>query len=182
MTFNSGQRLKASDLDANMPQLLGSTVLTANAANMPITIPAGYNHLEAIYTARKSVGGGGGFVWLQFNGDNAAHYQWENQIGNGAPGTSGASLVTFIQVGLLAGSSDIAGYFASGRITVGNISSTSAAKTVDATSTLVCSGTTYYKAMFGGVWNQAAAITQVTLIPDAGAFVAGSSLSIYGWG
>lgn len=181
MPFTAGQRLQASQLNANMPQLLGSTILTGAATSMTIPIPAGFNHLEAISTARKSVGGGGAFCWLQFNGDNAAHYQWENQLGNSAPGNSGAALTTFIQVGLLAGLSDTAGYFATGRITVGNISSTSAAKTVDSTSTLICNGTTYYKASFGGVWNQAAAINSVTLLPDAGSFVAGSSLSLYGW-
>lgn len=162
-------------------QLLYSTVLTSSQASIPISIPAGFNHIQAIYTVRKDVGGGGAFAWMQFNGDTAAHYQWQNQIGNGAPGTSGASLTTFMQMGLCAGASDTAGYFATGTFLVSNVSSTSVAKSLTSAATLICNGTTYYQAQFGGIWNQSAALTSITLLPDAGNLVAGSSISVYGW-
>ena len=173
--------LLAQNLQNSSPVKLGSTILTAPAATMSLPITAGYNHLEAIYTVRKDTGGGGAFTWMQLNGDSAAHYQWVNQIGNNATGTSGAALVTFWQMGLCAGLSDTANYFATGRFSIGNVSSPTVAKNFDSTSSLICNTTTYYKASFGGVWNQTAALTSVTLLPDSGNFVAGSSLSIYGW-
>jgi hypothetical protein len=179
--FTAGQRLLASQLNANMPQLLSSTVLTVSQPFITAAIPTGFNHLEGVFTTRKDVGGGGAFCWMQFNADTAAHYQWENVVG-GVAGNSGASLVTIIQMGLCAGASDTTGYFASGKFSIGNVSSTAIAKSMVANSALACSGSTYYTATHGGVWNQAAAITTVTLLPDAGNFVAGSALSIYGWG
>lgn len=162
-------------------QLVYSTVLSSSQASIVAPIPAGFNHLQGIYTVRKDVGGGGAFCWMQFNGDSGLHYQWENQIGNNAPGTSGSALVGFMQMGLLAGASDTTGFFATGTFAIGNVSSGSVAKSMTSASSLICSGTTYYQATFGGVWNQANALTSVTLLPDAGNFVAGSSLSIYGW-
>lgn len=182
MPFVAGQLLKASQLNANMPQLLGSTVLSAPQTSITLTVPAGFNHIEAIFTARKDAGGGGGFCWMRFNGDTGNNYQWVNQISNNATGTSGASLVNYMQMGLCAGLSDTANYFATGHFTVGNISSTTATKPLESASSLVCNTTTYYKASFGGIWNSTAAITSITLLPDAGNLVAGSSLSIYGWG
>lgn len=183
MSYAAGQRLTAAALNtslASVPQLIGSTILTSSQPSISISGITGFNHIEAIYTARKDVGGGGAFCWIQFNGDTAAHYQWENVIG-GVAGNSGASLVTIIQTGLCAGSSDTAGYFANGRFSIGNIASTTVAKSLVANSALTCSGTTYYTATHGGTWNQAAALTSITLLPDAGNLVAGSSLSIYGW-
>lgn len=182
MTSTWEALLLAQNLQNSSPVKLGSTILTGPSPTMSLPITAGYNHLEAIYTTRKDSGGGGAFTWMRLNGDSANDYQWVNQIGNNATGTSGSTLVNYWQMGLCAGLSDTAGYFATGRFTIGNISSTSVAKNFDATSSLVCNTTTYYKASFGGVWNQTAAVTSVTLIPDTGGnFVAGSSLSIYGW-
>lgn len=165
----------------NPQQLVFSTVLTSSQASISIPVPSGFNHLQGIYTARKDVGGGGAFTRMQFNGDTSNHYQWVNQIGNTAPGNSGASLVGFIQMGLLAGASDSTGYFATGTFTIGNVSSSSIANSMTASATLICSGTTYYQATFGGARNQAIPITSLTFMPDAGNFVAGTAVSVYGW-
>lgn len=179
-TFEALLLAQLTYLQSNTPILLGSTVLTASQASISLNIPSGFNHIEGIYTARKDVGGGGAFTWMRFNGDSSAHYQWENLVDTTA-NNSGASLVNILQMGLCAGAADTANYFASGRFSVGNISSTAIAKSLAGNSSLTCSTSTYYTATHGGTWNQTSAITQVTLLPDAGNLVAGSSLSIYGW-
>lgn len=166
---------------ANPAWRLGSVVLAAPAPLIRIPIPVGFNHLQGIYTARKSVGGGGAFCWMRLNDDAGNHYQWENVVG-AVTQNSGASLVAFMQMGLCAGASDTANYFGSGEFTIGNVSSTTTAKQIAARGSLTCSTSTYYAATHGGTYNQAAApITSVTLLPDAGTLIAGSSLSIYGW-
>lgn len=163
------------------PQLIKQVLLTASQPSITINVPAGPNNLYGVYTARKDAGGGGAFTWMRFNGDSNAHYQWVNQIGNNAPGTSGPSLLGYIQMGLCAGASDTAGYFGTGTFLIGNSSSTSVAKSLCSTASLICNGTTYYLSEFGGVWNQAAAIASVTLLPDSGNLVANSSFALYGW-
>lgn len=168
-------------LQNSTPIKIGSTILTASQPSIPISIPAGqFNHLEGIFTARKDTGGGGAFTWMRFNGDAANDYQWENLVG-ATPQNSGASLVSFMQMGLCAGAGDTANYFATGRFSIGNVSSTTVAKQLRSSASLTCSTTTYYTANFGGTWDQTAAINTVTLLPDAGNLVAGSSLSVYGW-
>lgn len=179
-TFEALLLAQLTYLQQSTPVKIGSTVLTASQPSIPLAVPAGFSHIEGIYTARKDVGGTGAFTWMQFNSDTSAHYQWENLVGS-ATGNSGASLVTFMQMGLCAGASDTANYFGSGRFSIGNVSSTTAAKQLAANSSLTCSTTTYYTATHGGTWNQTAAINQVTLLPDAGNLVAGSSLELYGW-
>lgn len=161
------------------PRLISSTVLAGTQASITVSVPSGFNYLQGVFTARKNSGGGGAFCWMQFNGDTSAHYQWQNLVDTTAS-TSGASLVTIMQVGLCAGASDTANYFATGTFTIGNASSTAVAKSYTSNSGLTCSTTTYYTSIHGGVWNQTSAITSVTLMPDAGSFIAGSSFSLYG--
>lgn len=163
------------------PQLIKQVVLTLSQPSITIPVPAGPNNLHGIYTARKDTGGGGAFCWMRFNNDSSAHYQWDNQIGNNAPGTSGASLLTYLQMGLCAGASDTAGYFGVGSFSIGNSSSAAVAKSIHSTASLICNGTTYYLSEFGGVWNQAAALTSITLLPDSGNLVANSTFALYGW-
>jgi hypothetical protein len=162
-------------------QRIAGRVLTSSQASITLSVPAGFSSIYGVYTARKDTGGGGAFTWMRLNGDAANDYQWVNQIGNSAPGTSGALLVDHWQMGLCAGLSDTATYFATGNFTIANASSTATAKPFDASSSLVCSTTTYFKASHGGVWNSTAAVTSVTLLPDSGNLVAGSSLELYGW-
>lgn len=163
------------------PQLIKRVLLAASAASIPISVPTGFNNLYGVYTARKDVGGGGAFTWMRFNGDSGNHYEWVNQIGNNAQGTSGAALVGFMQMGLCAGASDTAGYFGTGTFSIANASSTSVGKAMFSNASLICNTTNFYLSEFGGVWNQTSALTSITLLPDAGNLVAGSSFALYGW-
>lgn len=163
------------------PQQIAARVLTTSQPSITIPVPVGaFSSLRGVFTARKDTGGGGAFTWMRLNSDSANDYQWVNQIGNSAPGTSGATLVDHWEMGLCAGLSDTASYFATGSFTIANTASTSAAKSFDSSSSLVCNTTTYYKAGFGGVWNQTAAVNGVTLLPDSGNFIPGSFLILCG--
>lgn len=184
MPFTAGQRLKASALNANMPQLLGSMVLSGSAASITIAVPSGFNQLQGIYTARKDVGGGGAFAWLRLNGDTSSNYLWQITLGNNTSTTTSRSTGTDskIQIGIITGSTDTANYVGSGTFTIGSASSTSLFKAVSATSQCPCTTTNSYTGTLGGQWLSTAAITSVTLLPDAGNFVAASSFSLYGMG
>jgi hypothetical protein len=183
VTFKAGQRLQASQLNANMPQLLGSTILTGNAGSITIAIPAGFNHLRGVFTARQDSGSGGAFAFVQLNGDSAANYTWETLYGNVATvtATNSGGAVGGIRVGVIPGSGDTANYFGAGDFMIGNISS-SVFKPM--TSNFFCptSPTNAYSGSVGGLWLSTAAVTSVTLYPFTGNLVAGSSVSIYGWG
>lgn len=183
MTFKAGQRLLASQLNSNMPQLLGSTILTVNAGSISIAIPAGFNHLRGIFTARQDSGSGGAFGFVQLNGDSGANYVWEVSYGNMATTTSANSggAVGGIRVGVLPGSGDTANYFGTGEFTIGNVSS-AAFKPMRSGYFCPTSVTNAYSGTAGGLWASTAVVTSVTMYPFTGNLVAGSSMSIYGWG
>lgn len=184
MPFTAGQRLLASQLNANLPQLLGSTILSGSQPSITIAIPAGFNHLQGIFTGRKDVGGGGAYVWLRFNGDTGNNYLWQVTQANNTSATqnlTSAGAVGFIRIGLITGASDTANYFGSGGFSVGNISSTSAFKVAVGGAQCQNTVSNSFVGTLGGQWNSTSAITSVTLLPDAGNLIAGSSMSIYGW-
>ena len=184
MTFNAGQRVLASTLNSNMPQLLGSVILSLSAASITITIPAGFNHLQCAYTAREDAAGSGGdWVLARFNGDSGSNYTWQTAFGNQttASAANAAGAVSSIRVGAIPKAGDTATYVGAGSFVVGNCSSTAVFKALAATFQGSVSSTNAFAGTGGGVWLSTAAVTSLTLLPANGNLVAGSSLSVYGW-
>lgn len=182
MTFTAGQRLLASQLNTNMPQLLGSTILASSQASISISIPSGYNHLKCTFTGRQDSGSGGAFAFIQLNGDSGANYAWQVLYGNMTTTTAATSAgaVAGMRVGVLPGSGDTANYFGTGEFTLGNVSS-AVFKPVSSYFHAAMSAANAYSGTGGGTWASTAVVTSVTLYPFTGNLVAGSSLSIYGW-
>ena len=182
MTYNAGQRVKAADLNQNSPQLLGSTILAAPAASIPITIPPGFNHLHGIWTGRQDSGSGGAFCFLRLNGDAGNNYTFQKVYGSGAVTTSAnaGGGTNGIHIGVVPCSGDTANYFGTGSFNVGNASS-AVFKPVSGHFAGMVSATNGYAGESGGIWVLTTVVTTVTLVPLSGNLVAGSSMSIYGW-
>lgn len=183
MTFTDGQRVRAIDLNSNVPQLLGTSILTGNQTSIPITIPAGFNHIQGIFTARQDFGAGGSWCTLRINGDSGNTYTWQVTYSSMTTlaAANSAGLTSSMRVGVLPGSGDSANFFGTGSFVMGNISSTTIGKTMSSQFQGPVSGSNGFSGTAGGLWASTAAVTSVTLLPTSGNLVAGSSLSIYGW-
>lgn len=185
MTFSAGQRVTAAQLNVvSWPVAIGSTILTGSAASVSLSIPSGYNHLQVVVTARGDTAGTGGqFFFLRFNGDSGSNYVYQYLYGVGATTTSAnaGGATTGVRVGVSPIASDAASYFGSANIVCGNISS-AVFKPVTSNFTSAVSASSGYAGTGGGCWLSTAAVTSVAVFPVSGNFVAGSSMSIYGWG
>jgi hypothetical protein len=163
------------------PQLLGSTILTSSQPSITIPIPAGFNHLDVVWTGRQDFGSGGAFAFVRINNDAGNNYTFQKLYGSGATATSNnGGIQNGIHIGVVPGSGDTVNYFGTGRFLVGNISS-SVFKPVSGSFAGMVSVSNGYAGEAGGIWASTAAVTSVSLLPGAGNLVAGSSMSVYGW-
>lgn len=167
-------------LQNNTPQLIGSTILTGSAASITIAIPAGYNHLQGVFTGRCDASGAQ-FLLMQFNGDTGTNYTWQRVTSNvsAVSGANAGAAVNNMEVGVVSSATDTANYFGTGTFVVGNVSS-SVFKTVTSDFLGVFSVSNATGGSGGGLWASTAAITSVTIFSASGNLVAGSSMSIYG--
>lgn len=158
--------------------------LGADAGSVTFSsIPASYEHLMIVWTARGTDGGNPN-INMQFNGDTGANYDRELVIGVGATVTSAPDIAqaSITIAGAMPGSGAAAGAAASGRITIMSYARTTFHKSA------VCDfsdlrGTVSSDALAGltgGRWRNTAAITSVNLFPSASNFLAGSVFSLYG--
>lgn len=188
MAFTAGQRLTAAALNAAispLPQLLSTTyVTTGTVASMFASIPATANHIEVIWTARSDNASTATNLLLRVNGDSGTNYVWEQNEQNNTTVTAstGGGGVTSIHIGtMVAASATTANYFASGTFTMGNIQSAVCFKAVSGRAASHATSTQVYGGVYGGMWASTNAVTLITLLPAAGNFIAGSSMSVYGW-
>ena len=159
---------------------LGTTAPTG--ASTTINVPSWVNTIQGAYTARTNNAAAGGFVNLQFNGDTGNNYAWEIVLANTATvsGQNSAGATNMIHIGAKTAANDTANYFGSGSFWIPNAQNTSMFKSAHSGFNAVGSPTNGFAGTMGGTWANTAAITSVTLLPDAGNFVAGSSFTLYG--
>lgn len=184
MTFLAGQRLTAAALNAalaSVPQLIQSSILSSSQASIIINVPSGYNHLQCVFTV-KCDAGSAQFVRLRLNGDTSSNYTWERLTGNNTTvaGTNATATDTSIEIGVTSSAADTANYFGVGGFTVGNIAS-AVFKPVASYFQGSLGAANAWTGTAGGIWLSTSAVTSVTVFPASGNFIAGSSLSIYGW-
>ena len=79
----------------------------------------------------------------------------------------------------MAAATATAGYLGSGEFTIPNASG-STYKVATGHSTSANANNNGYSGTYGGLWQNTAAVTSVTLLPLAGQLVAGSSAYLYG--
>jgi hypothetical protein len=159
---------------------LGTTNPTGASTN--ISVPSWVNSVMGMYTARTNNATTGGYVNLQFNNDVASNYTWEQVLAgtNAVSGQNAGGAVTMIHIGTKTAANDTANYFGSGTFMVPNVKNTSMFKTAHSISNAPGSATAGFAGEHGGTWLSTAAITSVTLVPDAGNFVTGSSFTLFG--
>lgn len=166
-----------------MPQLLGSSTLTGSAASITVTIPAGFNHLQGIWTGRSDAVATAASLQLRFNGDNGSNYLWQQLEANNASSSASSSggATTAARIGAVPAASASADYWGSGSFTVGGIAAAASFKVAVGGSSAFVTTTNSYVGTYSGQWNSLSTITSVSLLAASGNLVTGSSLSIYGW-
>lgn len=182
MTFLSGQRVTAQELNSQFPVLLLEASVTVSTASVSVTVPAGYNRVQVYWRVRSSVAGPAEQLYLRFNGDTGSHYLWQVSQSNNATvaGTSSGALVSVIQVGTVTGNTATADYFASGAFVVDGVSDGTNFATAVGTGTAYASTTSSWTGTYGGMYNQSAVITSMTLQCASGNIMAGSTFSAWG--
>jgi hypothetical protein len=147
-----------------------------------INVPSWVNTIQGEYTARTNNATTGGFVNLQFNGDAGSNYAWEVVLASTATvsGQNSAGATSMLHIGAKTAANDTANYFGSGSFWIPNAQSTSMFKSAHSAFNAVGSVTNGFAGTMGGTWANTAAITSVTMLPDAGNFVAGSSFTLFG--
>jgi hypothetical protein len=161
--------------------LLERTELNASASSVTFSnIPqTGYTDLKIVMSAR----GTGSLVYdttkVTFN-SNAANYSTRYIQGSGSAassGTSGAS--TYIEL-IDEGGNATASTFGNSEFYIPNYTG-SAFKSVSSDAVTETNATTVYMRLSAALWSNTAAITSITLTPDASAaYAAGSTFSLYG--
>jgi len=160
--------------------------LTSTQAAIVVPIPFDLTDLEVRWTARCDTGATFSDMRVQVNGDSSASYAWNfgqfvsaaAYAGSFSPGT------TYYRAGYITGATAPADHFGSGVIFVTGWDRPHT-KTLGFNSTsqaLAVPTTTQIATTDGGVYNQVvpAAYTSLTFIPGGGAWVAGTSIRVYG--
>ena len=156
---------------------IATTTLTSTASSVTFSsIPATYTDLILIANPRTSNASTNDYLYVKYNSDGTyANYVRVELYGNGSNALSGKSSNPLIIE--TTGSTSTAGVFVSNIVNIQNYSNTTTYKT-----TLF----RYSKAdevVLGGVslWKNTAAISQIDLIPYAGANISvGSTFTLYG--
>ena len=152
------------------------------------TIPQTYRDLQVKVTARGTVSATEAELQLQFNGDTAAHYNYETLFGFGTgsitPFMAQGVAATAAQGGGIAGATAPANAVGNSVLTIGNYATTTFNKTFVGVvgDTKANSGSNLITGTAYGEWLSTAAITQITFTLSSGNFVDGSVITVYGIG
>lgn len=163
---------------------LAQTILVGTATNFDFTTISGaYNTLKIIVQARSDSAQSGQDVHIHFNGDTGNNYDIQiSQANNTTVSASVAVAGATNYIGQIPAGSDTANFAGSIEITIPNYSGSTFYKNYigisgHARATAVSN---QYNRVATGQWRNTAAITQVTLLPTANNFIAGSVATLYG--
>jgi len=153
-------------------KLITSAILTGAQANIVFTsIPAAYDDLVLLLSLRSSADNAGGT--LAFN--TGGTYTRRRRLALGNTSSIDSATVDY-QVNTSVSTANV---FSNGTIYIPNyIGST--VKPYSSRSGNENNAATASTSIIAGLWNQTAAITQITLTPGAGNFVSGSEVYLYG--
>ena len=149
---------------------LNNTASSVTFSNIPQT---GYTDLKIVVSARNT--STGDYFAVSFNGSSASfssrYLYWENTTANsGTLAQYGGRVNT---------SSTTASTFASTEVYIPNYAG-SAYKSYSSDSVSENNAAAAPGSLIAGLWSNVAAITSITLTPNAGSFVANSTFSLYG--
>jgi hypothetical protein len=180
----TGDVVTAAEYRKSMGSIFDTTLGVA-AATIDITgIVATYAHLMIEFYLRGDTAATATPLNLRLNGVSTASYQYQQLSSSAAVTTSAEGLATtVITLGSIPAATATANYFGAGEILIPHYASGSNAKSVEAnlgyrTGNLTGNGFTHRTSG----WGPTAAVNQVTLIPGAGNFLAGSRCTVYAMG
>ena len=169
--------------------VIARTVLGSDTASVDFTsIPATYESLRVVYTAKGT--GSSGMIWpvisVRFNGDTAANYGWQTHRAQGDSGglqEKSTGAVTLMNMGYVVDSSSgvTAGFAGDGVMDVPSYCRTTyVKKALGLWNSRYSLGNTGQTGEWSGVWNNTAAVTQLTFYLSEGSFKTGSVFTLYG--
>ena len=169
-------------LTGNLPQLLSSTTLAAPAASVTYTVASQFNRVMCDWRAMCNAAVTVANMQVQFNGDTASHYLWQDVQGSSSTpnANSPGAATTYIAQGNVPGTSAATDYFASGSFIVDGCIQGNTFMTVHGTSCAFVNTTTSYAGTYAGQYLAAVQLTSITLFPGSGSFTAGSQFTFYG--
>ena len=153
--------------------------VTLSSAQSSVTfsgIPQTYTDLVLVASCQTNAAGTDKDLYLRFNGDSANNYSRTRIVGNGSTATSARQNdVSQIVCGAMPGTS-YTSEFAANVIQIQNYTNTTTNKT-----TLVRNSFSQIAVQaIVGLYRSTSAITSLTLIPESGSFVSGSTFTLYG--
>lgn len=164
--------------------LISDSTLGADAATIDLTaIPGTYKHLLLVMSLRGNNASVSVNTSLRFNNDSAANYDYNRLVlGDGAVNvtTDQFFATTELLIADSVGDSARALRFTPHAIRVVDYAQTSREKAVEGSGGFAAAAALSWTQSAGGAWRSTAAINQITIIPGAGSWKAGSRVSLYG--
>ena len=183
MPLIPGPSLVQSGGGGAMAQLYDNIASGAIASWDVSSISQAYNHLQILFAGRADNAVTAQVMGFRLNNDSSASYYTQRMDGvaTSVSGTESIGNAAGL-CGDVAGSSAPAGMVGGFILTIFDYKSTTFNKAF-ASQVMSQWGTstgTVRASAFGGTWNNTAAVNRFYLFPNAGNFVAGSRLTIYG--
>lgn len=174
------------NLNAGVHRPLFDSTLGGTAGNIDITsIPQTFAHLAIVIYARSDAAANAAAMWLRFNNDTAANYDYETGTTVATTVTAAESFAqTVSRIGRCPAATGTANRFSTTEVLIGHYTGGTNHKTYDARSASMegtTTGTLQRETNAGG-WRVATAISRVTLGLFSGSFVAGTRATLYGLG
>lgn len=181
----TGDIVTANEFRKGVGAIYDST-LSGAASSFDIPgIVGGYAHLLIEVNGRGDTAASTINCNVRLNNDTAGNYYYQRLRGNGATASAAEGLAqTAYLAGFLPAASAPAGIGGSVRMRIPSYSSSALTKGLEsASSTAVALSTgNLFVDQIMGVWNNAAAVTRVTVLASVGNFAIGTRLTVYAMG
>jgi hypothetical protein len=157
------------------------SVGSGGAATIAFTsIPSTYTDLLIYVSPRSARSAVEDELWIRFNADTGNNYSYRAINGDGSTASSqSGSSVAAVYRGWMPGNTTTANTFGNHYIYVPNYAGSSY-KSVSADDVSENNATSARATLRAGLWNNTAAITTVTLLPEVSTFMQYSTATLYG--
>ena len=162
--------------------VISDTTLGSDTATFDLqSIPSTYTHLRIMLLARATPAAAAQNPQLIFNNDSGSNYDYQNTVYNTTASIAEGVGVAFIRIGSIPAANAPSNVFSTSIIEFPFYRS-AFHKTLQFQQQLklASSTTNQFTDVGGGLWRNTAAITRITLALNAGSYLTGSRLILYG--
>lgn len=160
-------------------ELIDKTTLSSTASSITFSsIPADWTDLLVFYSLRSDEAANQRDLRMRFNGSTSG-YSSKYLDGYGSSTGSGSDSGTFFLAANIPAANLTSNTFSNSYIYIPNYTSSNY-KSASIDHTAENNATLTYMRLWAGLWSNTNAITEISLFPEAGNFVANSSVYIYG--